>query len=220
LFQIGIVTRFDIITYPLLNIQYAINIYNAADLENLIKATLDVQTAMESDPNIGLFVNSRRGVVIVGMLYADQPLEKPTAFDSFLSLPSLLQTMLPTTNGTLASLVQTLDKFHPSEDGKLVLPILRKALHVLTSFRRAVTTLSAKASYDLYADIHRSWQDGISGLAESVDLHFTIQPIGTACVQAGQDHGGNILGLEKVPQCCKSTFEMKRCPVDPRLMSF
>ncbi|ETS78644.1 hypothetical protein PFICI_08497 [Pestalotiopsis fici W106-1] len=139
---------------------------------------------MESDPNIGLFVNSRRGVVRVGLLYADQPLGKSDTFDSFLSLPSLLQTMLSTTNGTLASLVQTLDKFHPPDDGK-----------------RAVTTLSAKASYDLYADIHRSWQDRVSGLAESVDLHFTIQPIGTACVQAGQDHGGNILGLEKVPQC-------------------
>lgn len=75
---------------------------------------------MESDPNIGLFVNFRKGVVIVGMFYADQPVEKPKAFDSFLSLSSLLQAMLPTTNGTLSSLVQTLDRFHLPEDGKSV----------------------------------------------------------------------------------------------------
>lgn len=92
--------------------------YNAADLEGILKATLDVQTAMESDPKIGLFTNFRRGAAIVGMLYAEQPVEKPSAFDSFLSLSSLLQTILPTTNGTVSSLVQTLDQFHPPEDGK------------------------------------------------------------------------------------------------------
>ncbi|KAF7532617.1 hypothetical protein G7054_g7835 [Neopestalotiopsis clavispora] len=180
----GIVTRFDIITYPLLNIQYAINVYNAADLDNLLEATVEVQTAMESDPNIGLFVNFRKGVVIVGMFYADQPLEKPKAFESFLSLSSLVQAMLPTTNGTLSSLVQTLDRFHIPEDGK-----------------RAVAALSTKVSHDLYADIYGSWQSGTSTLATGVDLHFTIQPVGTACVQAGQSRGGNVLGLEKVPQC-------------------
>lgn len=118
LLQLGIVTRFDITTYPLLNIQYAINMYDAADLESILKATLKFQTAMESDPKIGLFTNFRRGAAIVGMLYAEQPVEKPSAFDSFLSLSSLLQTILPTTNGTLSWLVQTLDQFHPPEDGK------------------------------------------------------------------------------------------------------
>jgi len=37
-------------------------------------------------------------------------------------------------------------------------------------------------------------------------MHFTIQPVSTGGVQAGHDQGGSILGLEKVPQCCKLLF--------------
>lgn len=111
-------TRFDITTYPILNIQYAINVYNAADVDNLVKESIAVHEAMKSDPKIGLFTNFRRGVVIVGMLYADQPSEEPKAFAGFRALPSLLQTILPPTNGTLAGLVQTLDQFHPPKEGK------------------------------------------------------------------------------------------------------
>lgn len=34
-------------------------------------------------------------------------------------------------------------------------------------------------------------------------VHYTIFPVGSSSVQAGEDRGGNIMGIEKVPQTCK-----------------
>ncbi|KAI1395905.1 hypothetical protein F4819DRAFT_166712 [Hypoxylon fuscum] len=180
----GIVTRFDLVTYPLVNIQYTINLYDTADYENIVKATIQVHEAMESDPKIGLFTNFRSGFVVVGMLYADSPAETPKAFDPFVKLTSLVNVMLSTTTGTVSSLVKTLDQFHPPLPGK-----------------RAVGTATTKVSYDLYADVYATWRDLTKNLVTGVDLHFTIQPVTRSCVQAGEDCGGNTLGLENTPQC-------------------
>lgn len=111
--EIGIVTRFDIATYPLMNIQYTINAYDAADYVNILQATVQVQEAMESDPKIGLFTNVRNGFLIVGLMYADCPAKTPKAFEPFLKLTSLVNVILPTTNGTFSALVKTLGQFHP-----------------------------------------------------------------------------------------------------------
>ncbi|KAI1773054.1 hypothetical protein F4818DRAFT_453407 [Hypoxylon cercidicola] len=180
----GIVTRFDLVTYPLINIQYTINFYDPVDYKNIIKATIQVQEYMESDPKIGLFTNFRNDLIIVGMLYADCPAETPKAFDPFFKLTSLVNVMLPTTNGTISSLVKTLGQLHPPLPGK-----------------RAVATATTKVSSDLYADIYSMWRDSIKTLVAGVDLHFTIQPVTTSCVRAGEDSGGNTLGLQDVPQC-------------------
>ncbi|CAG8037152.1 unnamed protein product [Penicillium nalgiovense] len=75
----GIVTRFDIETHQLINVQYAINAYNLDDYVAIDKATLAVQKAMEEDPKIGLFTNYNNGLVAVGMLYGDTDAEPPAA---------------------------------------------------------------------------------------------------------------------------------------------
>lgn len=101
-------TRFDLATHPLINIQYTINLYNPSDYANIIDATVQVQDAMEKDSKIGFFTNFNDGFVAVGLLYADTPAESPKAFDPFLKLESLMQTVLPKSNGTIFSLAQTM----------------------------------------------------------------------------------------------------------------
>lgn len=100
----GIVTQLDIITYPLVKIQYTINLYDRSDYLNIINATVQVQQAMETDPKIGLFTNFHSAFVAVGLLYGDWSEEKPKAFDPFTNLTSLMTTVAPTTNGTFSSL--------------------------------------------------------------------------------------------------------------------
>lgn len=80
--------------------------YNPEDRENILKATLEVQDAMEKDPKIGLFVNFNKGVVVVGLLYADHPEQPPAAFKPFHDLTSLIATIAPTANGTLFDLTK------------------------------------------------------------------------------------------------------------------
>lgn len=55
---------------------------------------------------------------------------------------------------------------------------------------------------DLYDEVNRCWQEAIKKVPEGGMLHYTVQPLASAAVQAGEDRGGNSMGLEKVPQCC------------------
>ncbi|KAK7752658.1 hypothetical protein SLS62_005427 [Diatrype stigma] len=100
----GIVTRFDLQAYPMIQTQYTVNLYDPSDYVNILQATVDVQEAMEKDPKIGLFVNFQSAYVAVGLLYADSPAERPGAFEPFFGLKSLIQAGVPTTNGTIKSL--------------------------------------------------------------------------------------------------------------------
>lgn len=95
-------------THPLINVQYTINLYNPEDYVEILKATIAVQEAMESDSKIGLFTNFNRGFVAVGLLYGDNLTERHPAFEPFYNLTSLMTTVLPTTNGTLLSLSQAM----------------------------------------------------------------------------------------------------------------
>lgn len=104
LFRSGIVTQLDILTYPLVKIQYTINLYDRSDYLNIINATAKVQQAMETDHKIGLFTNFHSAFVAVGLLYGNWSEEKPKAFDPFTNLTSLMTTVAPTTNGTFSSL--------------------------------------------------------------------------------------------------------------------
>ncbi len=94
--------------------QYTVNLYDPSDYVNILLATVKVQEAMETDPKIGLFVNFQPGFVAVGLLYADAPAERPKAFDPFFNLKSLINGGVPTTNGTIKSLVASIAFSGPS----------------------------------------------------------------------------------------------------------
>lgn len=115
----GIVTRFDLEIYTLINVQYTINLYSPLyspeDYVEIVKATIAVQEAMENDPKIGLFTNFNKAFVAVGLLYADTPTERPPAFAPFCKLGSLMTTVCPVTNGTLLSLAEAMDHLQESQ---------------------------------------------------------------------------------------------------------
>ncbi|GAB1318345.1 hypothetical protein MFIFM68171_08555 [Madurella fahalii] len=125
----GIVTRFDLQTYPLIRAQYTINLYNPKDYVGIIDATIKVQEAMEEDSKI-----------------APSPI----------STQDLLQ------------------------------------WGCYTNGKRHGCSLTTRISP--------------TKLPKGYVLHFTAQLVGTAAVQAGKDRGGNMLGLQKIPQCCGWVF--------------
>lgn len=186
----GIVTRVDLETHPLRPIQYTIDLYSPDDYMEINKATVAVQMAMEENPKIGLFTNFNDGVVAVGMFYADHhpaassPSASASVFTTFHDLlPRKTGTALPTTTGTLLSLAKVMG--HAQD-----LP-----------GKRAITSVTTRVSHDLYDRVYLCWTQLRKTLPAGCALHYTIQPMGTAGVQAGSDRGGNIMGLEAVPQC-------------------
>ncbi|OKL57121.1 hypothetical protein UA08_07505 [Talaromyces atroroseus] len=178
----GIVTRFDLETYPLINVQYTINLYNPEDYVEIIKATIAVQEAMEKDPKIGLFTNFNNGFVAVGLIYGDTPAEGPSPFAPFDNLKSLMVNAVPSTNGTLLSLAQAMG-------------------HAQEAKKRTIGTVTTKVSQELYEEVYSLWMETCKYLPAGSVLHYTIQPVGSAGVQVGRDRGDNVMGLESVPQC-------------------
>lgn len=109
-------TRFDLGTHPLIEVQYTINLYSPEDYVEIIKATIAVQESMEKDSKIGLFTNFNNGFVAVSLFYGATPAERPPAFEPFYNLKSLINTAVPSTNGTILSLVRAMG--HSQESKK------------------------------------------------------------------------------------------------------
>jgi hypothetical protein len=79
-------------------------------------------------------------------------------------------------------------------------------------------TVSTKVSAELYGDFHKKWLEVKSRNPAAPTIHYTIQPLATSAVQYGYDHGGNAMGLEKIPQsgklaCAQSA---QTCPFQDR----
>lgn len=52
-------------------------------------------------------------------------------------------------------------------------------------------------------DVHERYLELLKSDMPSANLSYTIQPVAESAVAAGQDRGGNSLGLELVSQACK-----------------
>ncbi|RMZ36093.1 hypothetical protein CA14_009715 [Aspergillus flavus] len=69
------------------------------------------------------------------------------------------------------------------------------------SQKRAVCSVTTQVSQELYEEVYKSWTEVCKTLPAGCVLHYTIQPMGKAGVEAGKDRGENIMGHESIPQC-------------------
>lgn len=104
-------TAISLHVHPLIKVQYTINMYDPSDCVNVLSAFAKVQLSMEQDSRIGLFINTRRNFIAIGLFYADWPTELPEAFDPFAKLTSFIGAAVPTTNGTFSSLNAVLEEW-------------------------------------------------------------------------------------------------------------
>lgn len=109
--SIGIVTAVSLETHPLIKLQHTINMYNPSDCENVIKAFVEVQKSMETDEKIGMFINSRKDYIAIGLFYADWLDNLPAVFEPYNRLTSLIAPIVPTSNGTFSSLNTILEEW-------------------------------------------------------------------------------------------------------------
>ncbi|KAI0506263.1 hypothetical protein F5B22DRAFT_639287 [Xylaria bambusicola] len=176
----GVVTRFDIATYPIMT-ETTIATFRLEGYREVLWTVVQAQEAMEKDPKIGMFLTVNPGFIAVGLLYADAILERPHVFESFFKLKSLIQVVVPTTTGTMKSLVNAIGPLTPPT-------------------RRLISTVTTKVSYDFYLAVHQFWLDTANHQPGIDSLSYNIQPASPATAQLGKDKGENVLGLEKVTQ--------------------
>ncbi|RYP11349.1 hypothetical protein DL765_007812 [Monosporascus sp. GIB2] len=179
----GIVTRFDIQTYPVIHAQYAVNVYDAADYHNIFEATKEVQRRMESDNKVDTFLAISPSTISIGMLYADTPAKPPTVFEPFLQLESQVDTLIPLTNGTVLSLAEALIEVMPTSNA-----------------RRIATTTSTKVDSGLYERQHERFLQIVQDNQINAGLSYNIQPVPSSMIREGNTRGGNSCGLSEIPQ--------------------
>ncbi|KAI0598823.1 putative FAD-binding oxidoreductase [Biscogniauxia sp. FL1348] len=180
----GIVTRFTLNAYPIVNVWGGVKVYSLDSLPALFDAMLAYQTAAQKDPYANLMLqafplNSTIGV-IVNMVYM-KPVESPSVFAPFYNISTVADT----------TKLQTLTEFLASQTAA-ELPRLD---WFATSF---------KPDADLYGTLRTILTsapelDQIKALtAGSIAIGW--QPISASAIEAGYARGGNALGLESSNQ--------------------
>lgn len=69
--------------------------------------------------------------------------------------------------------------------------------------RREPYAVSTHVDHNLYVEVHERYVELLKTDMPTANLSYTIQPVARAAVKAGQERGGNALGLEVTPQSCK-----------------
>ncbi|KAI8946482.1 FAD-binding domain-containing protein [Xylaria longipes] len=179
----GIVTRFDIHTYPLIHAQYALYLYDIADYHNIFEATEEVQRRMEEDNKADTFVSVSSEGMVIGMFYADTPAEPPSIFKPFLSLDSQVSTLIPLTNGTVLSLAISLAAAFPTYNAK-----------------RIPTTINTLPNSTLYVSQHERFMRMVQENTFNASLSYTIEPVTSAMIREGKARGGNSCGMSEISQ--------------------
>ena len=95
-------TRFDLYTNPDYRVWYTFKVYSASDSEHVMKASMEVQKAMEDDGRIGFFLSVNPGFLIAGMLYRGECTASPSVFHVFDDITPMT-IAVPPTNGTQLS---------------------------------------------------------------------------------------------------------------------
>ncbi|KAI3319739.1 putative FAD-binding oxidoreductase [Xylariaceae sp. AK1471] len=180
----GIVTRFTMSTYPIHDVWGGVKSYKLEDLPAIFAAVFEYQSNSNKDPYANLFIlsfptNSSFGINI-NMVYL-KPEESPAAFDPFYSIPTTadttkLRTFADFLGGQALFGITRADwrttSFEPDET------LYKEVLNILTT--------------SPYIDTIQSVTSG--------SLAFGFQPISASVIKAGEQRGGNALGLNAVNQ--------------------
>ncbi|KAF2497905.1 FAD-binding domain-containing protein [Lophium mytilinum] len=171
--SVGIVTKFDLYTYPEYRVWYTFRVYSAEHTDRIMEACAKVQKAMEDDDRIGFFLNVNAGFFVTGMLYRGST-EPGSAFTAFDDIP-IMASPVPETRGTQLSVA--------------------RASAMEGDAKRETATSTVGVDTELYADLHHILQEIVNTIPQSISLAFTFQPIGPSAVKKGNKHGGNCLNI-------------------------
>lgn len=96
----GIVTRYELRTWPLKHIWYQLTVYSPDQTRDLLKAFAAYQKLPDTKGSVSMIVTLSS--VVVGLVYSE-PLESPEFFQHFYAIPPLA-VAVPSTLGTVQTL--------------------------------------------------------------------------------------------------------------------
>lgn len=183
-FLTGIVTRFNLTTYPTGNVWGGYRVYTLDALPALFDALLQYQSVAVKDVYANLMmqafpINATLGVLL-NLVY-NKPVEFPAAFAPFYNIPAIADTVH----------IRPMTDFLAGQ----IPPSLPRLNWYATSFKVDATLFETVETIVTTApelDTIRSLTAG--------SIAVGWQPISTSAIAAGDARGGNALGLEHVNQ--------------------
>ncbi|KAK6580611.1 hypothetical protein PZA11_006847 [Diplocarpon coronariae] len=197
----GIVTRFDLVTFPQGDLWAGSTTYlysnRTSDSLNHALYWLNINAAADKYAQVILayaYVQSLDTYIIASDLQYGKPVASPPALQNFTATPGAIATTLRVTN--LTGLVA---EFNGSNPGGFRQVSCRPAdgSRMLTSNRQTYWTLTMKNSPSLMAQIVSFFMEESRGVRDAADIvpSVTFQPIPLDVISHFSKNGGNALGI-------------------------
>ncbi|KAH8654974.1 hypothetical protein BGZ60DRAFT_519104 [Tricladium varicosporioides] len=182
--NLGIVTRFDIKTFPLAQYWGGNNFY----LGNQSPALLEAFNAFTINPNFdnrsGIIITtiytSKAGYITTVNFAYTEPVANPPVFSNFTNATIIPQILSDTRISTLPEFAVTLGVNSPD------------------NLRQTSITATVKANEHLLQQIYLLWNATVPSVnsAQNLVYSLTFQPLPVSMLNTGPSTGGNMLGLD------------------------
>ncbi|KAI2623582.1 FAD-binding domain-containing protein [Hypomontagnella submonticulosa] len=175
----GIVTNYELYTYPVGNFYVDARAYSPDQTSDFLRAVAKYQKEGQLDPLSSIQLVETGATIL--LLY-NEPAQQPKTFDAFYKLGSF-QPILPAFNGSLLDvLALTGSRFSSGE------------------VRTYGETFTHKADADLMVELYDIFKQEIANLPSGASAVWVPNPIAASVATLGKQRGGNLVGLQEVPQ--------------------
>ncbi|KAI1408776.1 FAD-binding domain-containing protein [Hypoxylon sp. FL1857] len=182
----GIVTNYELYTYPAANFYVDARAYSPNQTVDFLHAVAEYQKEGQLDPlsSISGMYNSIQllstGPTIL-LLY-NAPVQQAKAFEAFYNLGAY-QPIAPAYNGSLLDIMA-----------------LTGSRFSTGNVRTYGETFTHKADADLMVELYDIFTEEIANLPSGATGVWVPNPIAASVATLGKQNGGNLLGLQEVPQ--------------------
>ncbi|KAI1372705.1 FAD-binding domain-containing protein [Hypoxylon crocopeplum] len=197
----GIVTNYELYTYPANQFYVDARAYSPNQTSDFLRAVAEYQKEGQLDPlssvsvchnllppsplSLGPRTTRRIQLIATGptllMLY-NKPVQQAEAFDTFYALGSY-QPILPAFNGTMLDILALTGSRFPTGE-----------------VRTYGETFTHKADADLMVQLYDIFTEETASLPSGASAVWVPNPIAASVATLGKQRGGNLLGLQAVPQ--------------------
>ncbi|KAI1143327.1 FAD-binding domain-containing protein [Hypoxylon sp. FL0543] len=175
----GIVTNYELYTYPAANFYVDARAYSPNKTVDFLHAVAEYQNQGQLDPLSSIQLLSTGPTVL--LLY-NKPVQQAEAFDAFYNLGTYQPIVSPYNGSLLDIMALTGSRFSTGD------------------VRTYGETLTHKADADLMVELYHIFTQEIANLPSGASGVWVPNPIAASVATAGKQNGGNLLGLQEVPQ--------------------
>ncbi|KAI1775594.1 FAD-binding domain-containing protein [Hypoxylon cercidicola] len=175
----GIVTSYELYTYPVGEFYVDARSYSLDQTSDFLHAVAEYQKEGQLDPLSSIQLVETGSNIL--LLY-NKPVQQADAFNAFYNLGSFTP-ILPAFNGSFLDILA-----------------LTGAQFSTGDIRTYGETFTHKADGNMMVELHDIFQEEIANLPTGASAVWVPNPIAASVATKGKQYGGNLLGLEEVPQ--------------------